>query len=463
MTDLQLSSALVASADLYLGGLKWNKDHGLQQVVIALSEEEAAVLGVSGRLDRVTAAGGQKARPTILSPIGQGAPRLLLSGTEVTIQAMKDELDRILGKDGRSVPIHPYDTAALRKPMRKLPNFEAESGCRVVLEDQQKLRLTDPIGTPRRHCVRLFGEKAAQARALGLLAPHLQHSDTPLKDTTLASDYANACEDWLTLKSATEGKNQPLEGFFRRMPDAIELPNLSGSFPIHIRKDASAEGPGSFYSFSPTVLGEGLELPPASNVNTVVRQRLGLQKASLQGLVVAGKGELLPFALGGFFALKVLKMDMNRKTQGGVKVGIPRGGTRIGVSIAQLEAPAPATLLTKPKESWVLGRGFVRGPDGKTSRCEAADLDSAVVEGDEIGLLVLKDTGALTMFRRSDRYAEWTCMLHWEARISDPQHCFALLELSGSILEVELLHGRQPPSFIERDVDMVQLPKRVWP
>merc|ERR1712070_982970 len=209
----------------------------------------------------------------------------------------------------------------------------------------------------------------------------------------------------------------------------------------------------------------GLELPDAQVVNSVVRQRsmnLGQEKVPLQGLVVAGKGRLLPYMMGTFFAIKVLKKE-RRVAQGGVNLGIPRGGTRIGITTAEPEAPAPATLLTKPKQSWVLGRGFVRGPDGKTSRCESADVDKEVVEGDEVGLLVTKDTGAIALFRRDGRYADWTCMVHWDAKVTNYKHTFALLELSGAIVEVELLYGRQAPSSIERDLDTVQLPKRVWP
>jgi hypothetical protein len=317
--------------------------------------------------------------------------------------------------------------------------------------------------------VRLFGDKTAQARALGLLASHLQHSDTPLKDRTLGVDYASACEDWLSWKNADEGlgaKKQPLESFFRRMPDMIEHPKIAGSTPVHLPKDASTGGPGNFYTFDATIMGDGLELPPAQVTRTVVRQCftvLGAEKAPLQGLVIAGKGQLLPYMMGGFFALRVVKMDMNRKSQGGVKLGIPRGGTRIGVSTSQPTAPPPATLLSKPKDSYVLGRGFARGPNGKSCRCEAADVDAGVVEGDELGLLVVKETGAIAMFRRANRWEDWTCLVHWDAKMPDRRQCFAWLELSGAIVEVELLHGRQAPSSIQRDFDPVQLPKRVWP
>lgn len=467
MTDLKPSTALVATGDLYLGGLNWNKEHGLQQAVVGLSADDACVLGVTGRLDRVAAAGGQKGRATMLPPVGQGAPRLLLSGTESTVAAMKDELDQVLGKGGRSVPIHPYDTAKLRKPTRKLADFEAGSGCRMVLEDQQKLLLRDPIVTPRHHRVCLYGDSSAQARALGLLAPHLTHSDAPLKEDTLATDYTQACEDWLGWKNMQEGNNQPIEAFFRRMPDMVPHATMDGDYPVHLRRvDATADGPGCFYSFDPAICGAGLEFPRGGVGHTVVRQRpasLAREKAPLHGLVVAGKGVVLPYMAGSFFALKVLKMNLNCKSQGGVHVGIPRGGTRIGVSTMQPESPPPATLLTKPKQSWVLGRGFVRGPDGKTSRCVAADIDGAVTQGDEVGFLVTKDKGAVALFRRADQYAEWTCLAHWDAKVTDVRHCFALLELSGSIVEVELLHGRQAPPSVERDLDEIQLPKRVWP
>ena len=34
--------------------------------------------------------------------------------------------------------------------------------------------------------------------------------------------------------------------------------------------------------------------------------------------------------LGSFFALRVVTKDLTRVSQGGVKLGIPRGGTRLG-------------------------------------------------------------------------------------------------------------------------------------
>lgn len=468
MGELQYSPTLVASADFYVGGLNWTKGHGLQQAIIGLSEDEAIVLGGAGRLDRVAAAGGQKARPTILPAGGQGGPRLLLTGSDTALQAMKDEVARIFGADGRAVPIHPHDTAVLRKPTRGfMAELEAQSGCRFVVEDQQKLRLADPVTTPRRHCVRLFGDTESQARALGLLAPRLQHSDTPLKDRTLTSDYANACEDWLTWKNSPGSEHGALEGFFRRMPNAVQHPTMSGSHPLHDRNaQASENSAGGFFSFDPAIMGDGLELPRAYMEGTLVRQRFvntQREKAPLQGLVVAGKGTILPYMMGSFFVIKVLKIDTDRKSRGGVKVGVPRGGTRIGVTTVQPEAPAPPTLLNKPRQSWVLGRGFVRGPDRKTARCDVADFDKEVTEGDELGVLVTRAEGAVVIFRRPDRYADWTCMVHWDAGVDEPSRCFALLELSGAILEVELLQGRQPPPSVEREIDEVVPPKRLWP
>jgi len=244
----------------------------------------------------------------------------------------------------------------------------------------------------------------------------------------------------------------------------VQLPGRPGSHPVHLPKDASSGGPGGFFSFDPDVIGAGLELPRSQGaVNIVVRQRASSEeKSSLHGLVVAGKGHLLPYMLGAFFAIKVLKMDLDCTSQTGAKAGISRGGTRIGITTRQMEGP-PATLLSKPRDSWVLGRGFVRGQSGQTSCCVPANLEKELSEGDELGFLVTKDTGAILLFRRSDRYDEWTCMVHWDANVPDYKNCIALLELSGAILEVELLHGRQPPPVIDRPVDEVQLPKRVWP
>merc|ERR1719265_1121533 len=264
--------------------------------------QTAAGWAAAGRLDRIAAVGGQKARATILPPVGEGAPRLLLSGTESTVQAMKDELAQILGDGGRSVPIHAHDAAKLKKPARKLGQFEEGSGCRMVLEDEQKKRLDDPITTPRHHRVRLFGDKNAQAKALGLLASHLEHSDSPLKESTLVCDYQQACDDWLSWKNMQEGNTKPMEVFFKRMPDMVPHAQMEGNYPVHLKRvEASADGPGCFFSFDTSLCGAGLEMPHAQVSNSVVRQRLsapGGGNAPLQDLVVVGKGYILPFVAG---------------------------------------------------------------------------------------------------------------------------------------------------------------------
>jgi len=300
------------------------------------------------------------------------------------------------------VPIHAYDSGHLRKPVRTLVAIEAMSGCRMAYENPRKMQLTDPIASPQPHGVWFFGDKASQDRALEFLAPQLPYSD------------------------AARGRE---------------------------------DGPTTFSSFDPEMLGESLELTTA---NAAVRRCFpssGRERAPLRGLVVAGKGPLLNQASGGFFALKVLRMDPGRKTCHGTT----RGGTRIGISTAQPKPPVPVTLLSEPKHGWVLGRGFVRGPDGRTAACEAANIDAALSEGDELGVLVAREGGTIALFRRADRLSEWTCFVHLDAKIAQTMQCFAFLELSGAILEVELLQGRQAPLLIDREAVSPVPPKKAWP
>lgn len=410
MSTFAGSPRLKASGDFYLAGVKWSsrdKERGPQQTVIGLSREDAETLAAAGRVERLTAAGGQAAvqpgfarpftapRAVLLDAVG-GHPRLLLSGPELSVQAMKDELRRMLNKEeGCSVAIHPYDTASLRKPTRKIvEDIERQSGCRLIVEDQQKKRFDDPISTPRQHAVHLLGDADAQARALRLLTPRLQHSPLP------ADGMAGGC---------------------------------------------------GFLGFSPEMVGPNLQLLD----KVILRQRPLLDekgRSPAQGLVAVGNGQLLPYLIGSFFCLGVRKVNPARK---------PRGGMRIGITVAMPESP-PNTLLTKPRVSWVLGRGFARGPDRQTCKLENANFDDDLKEGEEIGVLVTHAEGDIAVFRRADRFKDWSCIVRWEAKVSAPGCCFALLELAGPLQEVELL-SRNPPDSLDRGLDVPALPKRIWP
>jgi len=171
-----------------------------------------------------------------------------------------------------------------------------------------------------------------------------------------------------------------------------------------------------------------------------------------RGCVVFGDGHMNPYAVGSFFCLGVRQLDTHPRLL---------GGTRIGVSSRPLGEPVPESILTKPPHSWVLGRGFARGPRGPASKLEMASLDF-LEKGDEIGVLVTRSMGSIAIFKKHANSFDWECLVHWDAGVPEPQCCFALFELSGRLAEVELLH-RQPPAEVNRPIDPVSVPPPVWP
>jgi len=182
----------------------------------------------------------------------------------------------------------------------------------------------------------------------------------------------------------------------------------------------------------------------------------------LSSCVVAGNGTLLPYMQGAFVCLGIRAVNPVQRHVVGTKTSLPVGGTRIGFTVKPPVLPLPETLLSKPLHSWVLGRGFVRGPGGKTRRLEAANVDD-FREGEELGILVTRNDGNVALFRRLSRMDEWTCFAYWAAGISRPMECHVLLELGGAIQEVEYLLGRSPPAEVNRVLDEPSPEPRLWP
>eukprot|EP00927_Polykrikos_kofoidii_P025233 TRINITY_DN22707_c0_g1_i1.p1 TRINITY_DN22707_c0_g1~~TRINITY_DN22707_c0_g1_i1.p1 ORF type:complete len:615 (-),score=71.13 TRINITY_DN22707_c0_g1_i1:630-2474(-) len=406
--DAPSASAAAATSDLggdrHVAGIRWGKDTPPITKVIPLAVKEAELLRCAGRLDRISLAGSvavkiagggpTRARAMLTHPVRCGNnTRLILTGPPQALESMLSVVSTMLGweGDGVCIPMHPYDTASLRKPTRRtVADMELVSGCRLVVEDQQKMEVSDDILTSRTHRVQLLGDKPSQQRAMELLSPRLSHS--PITDQ--------------------HGHTRAIGGF-----------------------EASTLGPN-------------LKLDSSG---TILRQLAWGGRAPLKGLVASGDGELLPFHQGCFFCLGIRAVDRSRR---------PQGGTRLGVTQRLPADFLPETLLTKPRQCWVVGRGFVRGPDLKSRRLLAADID-VVDEGDELGLLVTRREGSLVLFRRSNRFADWSCFMHWEAGIENSMHCHVLVELSGVVQEIEYLHGRMPPDTVVRDVDEPSMAPRL--
>merc|ERR1719230_684291 len=142
---------LPATGDRYIAGVNWGKDPPPAQHIVQLAPEDAETLRCPGRLDRLSCSGGGGAHAMLLQSVGgdnKKHHRLLLTGNGRALEAMKSAASTMLGQDGKplQIGIHPYDTAGLRKPTRNtVKELEKMSGCRIVVEDQQKTHLPDPI------------------------------------------------------------------------------------------------------------------------------------------------------------------------------------------------------------------------------------------------------------------------------------------------------------------------------
>jgi len=265
MSSIACAPALAACGDHYIAGVNWSKREGLKQIIVGLSEDEASTLRASARVERLMKAGGEKnARACVLPPSEKGAsPRCLLHGSDSALQAMKEELAVILGKQGaQGFPVHPHDTCKLRKTRRtNFAEIERETGCRVVVEDQRKAKIADAILTPRRHRIHLCGNSSAQAQAMTKIAPLLQHTDAPIKQKTLASDYEKACGDWLSWKSGCDINKGPTEIFFHRAPDVVSHSRMDHLCELHLThnesRNVSIGSPNGFFGFTKELTGDG--------------------------------------------------------------------------------------------------------------------------------------------------------------------------------------------------------------
>eukprot|EP00928_Gymnodinium_smaydae_P099245 TRINITY_DN9416_c0_g1_i1.p1 TRINITY_DN9416_c0_g1~~TRINITY_DN9416_c0_g1_i1.p1 ORF type:complete len:489 (+),score=110.28 TRINITY_DN9416_c0_g1_i1:88-1554(+) len=483
-----------ASGDRYVGGVNWGKDPPPAQTVLSLSFEEAEALACRGRLDRVMASGGKGARALLLRQVGSGGkrPQLILTGPRgprgaasveamaATTAAMLSPAPTAAGAGAGAVaadasaptsavaaagaltlPLHPYDAATLRKQARNVAlDIEAASGCRLVVEVQKKNALLDPILSRRAHTARFHGDDAGQRRAMELLTPRLAHSRLGFELGTIG---------------ASEG-NLPMTGFaaapagagFEVLPETSQRASGAVATAAAVLRQTSAAtaagltqaSAGSTASDSQAIneadrgasdpAAELEPCPPPPSTLQRPRPRLPMRRC-----VAAGNGRLPSYVQGSFLCFGIRRVAPAKPRV--------RGGTRIAITCDVPATPLPDTLLTKPADAWVFGRGFVRAPRSAARRLQAADLDQ-LGQGEELGILVSRADGSITLHRRPTRDAEWECFMHWDAGVHDPSRCFVLVELNGPLQEVEMLHGRNPPTEEQaRPVDELGPVRRIWP
>lgn len=167
--------------------------------------------------------------------------------------------------------------------------------------------------------------------------------------------------------------------------------------------------------------------------------------------VVSGNGQVQQYAQGSFWCFAVRTVDSSKRLHGVL---------RFGMAGAPVESPPPDSLLTKPTKSWVVGGGRARHPGGHLSVLPSANFDT-LEKDDEVGVLAAQN-GHLVVFVRKKGIEEWTCIVHWDAGISNPLECYLVLELAGRVREIELLrHG--PPFEINKDTDDAKPVPKLWP
>lgn len=169
--------------------------------------------------------------------------------------------------------------------------------------------------------------------------------------------------------------------------------------------------------------------------HATVAQRVDCQGvASPVNCIVIGAGYIPSFDQGVFFAFVVRRIDSDRAL---------RGGTRISISSLPLTSPLPDSLLRSSGICWVLGRGMAQTPGSRPQELPGAHFDASAA-GDELGVLVTKPHGALSVWRRKSSEDAWELLVCWDAKIDHANGLYAALELSGRLVEVELVQ-RQPP------------------
>lgn len=355
----------------------------MPQITVHLKREEASALQTQGRLKRLNEEAGRGTRLQLLD-VGRQDPCLLITGTkEESVEAARKAVFLMLHKgcEGLVVPLHLHDIQALRKTRCTLLGEVEEKSGCRVILEDRRDEVKRDLDQ-KQPCLRLLGTQSSQAHAVQLLAQH--------------------CTEHV-LTELIPGK-------------------LSGSGRSHTLK-----------SFDPVKRGHNVEI---TEDHRVARAKRSDGSWNPSHCVLVGFGAVDVHERGAFFCLGVRRVETDRRF---------RGGTRLGVSSVPVSAPLPDCLLKQPCCSWVLGRGMARGPDGRNHDLPAASFDH-LAEGDELGFLVTRAIGSVAVFRRPRGGDEWICIVHVDTRIPEPHdQLHALLELSGRLLEVELL-WRAPPS-----------------
>eukprot|EP00425_Heterocapsa_triquetra_P046911 CAMPEP_0195071274 /NCGR_PEP_ID=MMETSP0448-20130528/15126_1 /TAXON_ID=66468 /ORGANISM="Heterocapsa triquestra, Strain CCMP 448" /LENGTH=375 /DNA_ID=CAMNT_0040103105 /DNA_START=39 /DNA_END=1166 /DNA_ORIENTATION=- len=199
-------------------------------------------------------------------------------------------------------------------------------------------------------------------------------------------------------------------------------------------------------SFDPRSIGSKIELAEDGCVLRRIISEDSKEARRCKDCVAAGLGQMAPLALGSFFCVRVVKADDRKRFSEGLF---------LGVTSMPVEEPVP-TLATRPKRSWVVGGGRVRGPDGIWESMPSARFD-AVQEGTLVGLCVTR-TGSIAAFSKAPApTSTWECLLHWDAKMSQPDTVYALIEISGKVQEVQL-EAAISPVEVERPVDVTTRP-----
>lgn len=378
-----------------MGGIPWGKDAPrLPQATLKLTREEATELHNLDRLKRLNQDAVQGVRLQLLER-GVGEPYLLITGTNTDgVEAAKKAALLMLQHDGGLViPMHAHDINLLRsKGCFLMAEVEEQSGCRIIADDKQDEAASDKDLNRKQPCVHLLGNQASQTRAIELLAKHctrLVSSDEPGK-------------------LGGSSRTRPLE------------------------------------CFDPVLRGHNIEL---SDDRMVARRQNTAAEGGTDGCVVVGAGALATFALGAFCCFKVRKTDPDRRC---------RGGMRLALSDVVIKAPVPRSILPmRGTHCWILGQGCAWGHNGEPHELPSLNLDG-ISEGDEIGILVTKEKGGILVCKRAAGDDEWRTVVNWgaaEVPAESRSQLIALVELSGRILEVELVLNQQPPVAVRRALD----------
>eukprot|EP00429_Kryptoperidinium_foliaceum_P054711 CAMPEP_0176087186 /NCGR_PEP_ID=MMETSP0120_2-20121206/43646_1 /TAXON_ID=160619 /ORGANISM="Kryptoperidinium foliaceum, Strain CCMP 1326" /LENGTH=420 /DNA_ID=CAMNT_0017421025 /DNA_START=56 /DNA_END=1318 /DNA_ORIENTATION=+ len=388
-----------------VAGVEWESDSKrLPQITLQLTQEECWTFQTAGRLQRLKDGAGPGAHVQLVErPKALGPPVLVITGTkEDSVVVVRDEAVRMLSTDqGLRVALHPHDVKHLRaQSCLLLEELERESGCRILVSDRPKQQLDDLQCSSQHHDVILLGDQGAQARAIEVLAKCCLH---PLR------------------------------------PEAGPTINMS---------NCMRERPAA--AFDAVRRGENVHLDEGGSVARRSADCAGLPVAGC--CVVALNGAVAATPVGAWFCMRIRRVLLDRGH---------RGATRIAISELPIEAPVPDTLIRAPERIWAFGRGAVRGPDGFTHPLPCAEFDS-VREGDDLGVLVSKGRGGIAVFRRRPREAlaqvapgheGWICILHCAAELDATAPVYALLELAGRPMEVELLARERPPQGLAREPD----------